>query len=52
MTQRGVQEMLQLQLYLRGDGYPNEISGHPTTAFDTALNACFRDRVCRPNLFR
>lgn len=53
MAQRGVQGVLQLQLYLRGHGYPNvEVSGHPTTAFDTALDACFSDTVCGPNLFR
>ncbi|GAC1333029.1 MAG: hypothetical protein NVSMB26_13540 [Beijerinckiaceae bacterium] len=51
--QQGVQALLQLQLYLRGHGYPNvEISDHHTTAFDTALNACFSDTVCGPNLFR
>ena len=53
MSLRGIQEMLTLQIYLRGHGYPNvEITGHPTPVFDTALDACFSDTVCGPNLFR
>lgn len=51
--QRGLQALLQLQLYLHGHGYPNvEITGQRTTAFDTALNGCFGDKECGPNLFR
>ncbi len=53
MAERGVQGVLQLQVFLLGHGYPNvEVSGRRTTAFDTALNACFSDTVCGPNLFR
>ena len=53
MSLRGIQETLMLQIYLRGHGYPNvEITGHPTPVFDTALDACFSNTVCGPNLFR
>jgi Tfp pilus assembly protein PilF len=47
----GQKQILRLQLFLRSQGYPNlEISGVRSTSFDSALMACFADRVCGPQI--